>query len=310
MKLSVIIPCKNEEQNVIDIHESIAKVLKDISYELIFIDDGSTDATLKNLKYLYSKDKLHVKVISLSRNFKKEAAMYAGLSKATGAYTCIVDADLQQNPKYILEMYKYLEKNQEYDQVAMVMDRKKIDNKIKRLFKKLFYKIITKLSDVEFVDGASDFRMFKNNVKEAIISLTESNRFSKGIFSWIGFNTKYLPYKVEKRKKGETKFTYKESFKYAFEGIVSFSTKPLRIAMVIGVICSLLAFIYFIITIIQTFIFGIDVPGYASLLCMILFLGGTQLITIGILGEYLGKTYIESKRRPIYISREEIGFDK
>ncbi len=308
MKLSVIIPCKNEENNVTFIAEKLSMNLKDIKYELIFIDDGSTDSTLSNLKKLNSKDPLHIKIISFSRNFKKEAAMYDGLLKSSGEYTCIIDGDLQQNPEYLMQMIDFLDKNNEYDQVAMVLNKRK-DNIIFRMFKGLFYKMINFISDIKFVNGASDFRMFRLNVKDAILQLTESNRFSKGIFSWIGFNTKYLPYKVEARNSGKSKFSFRQSMTYAMDGILGFSSKPLRVATYLGVITSIIAFIYFIYLVIKTLAFGIDVPGYSSTLCIILLLGGIQLITIGILGEYLSKTYLETKRRPIFITKEEIGFD-
>ena len=307
MKLSVIIPCYNEEGNIYAMYDKLESDLSKYHYEIIFIDDGSDDNTYKVMKSIYNKDK-KVKVISFSRNFGKEAAIYAGLKKASGEYTAIIDGDLQQNPQYLVRMLKFLEKNGSYDQVAMVMLKRDKESIIARVLKKCFYKIIDSLSDIHFVSGASDFRMFRGNVRDAVISLSENNRFSKGIFSWVGFNTEYMEYEVEPRNSGETKFNLKSSFRYALEGILGFSTKPLRIATYIGILSSLFAFIYMIYIFIKTMIFGIDLPGYSSIMCIVLLLGGIQLITIGILGEYLAKNYLETKKRPIYISREEIGF--
>ena len=308
MKLSVIIPCMNEENNVVELYSKLSVTLKSVPHELLFIDDGSTDKTLSKLKDIYSSDKKHVRVISFSRNFKKEAAIYAGIIRSTGDFTCIIDGDLQQNPNYLIEMLNFLKDNPDYDQVAMVMSKRNNGNIITRIGGKIFYRLIDIISDIHFVSGASDFRMFNNNVKNAIISLTENNRFSKGIFSWVGFKTKYMEYKVEKRKSGKSKFNFKANFSYAIEGILGFSTKPLRIATYLGLITSFIAFIYLIQILIQTLIMGIDAPGYASMMIVILLMGGIQLITIGILGEYLAKNYMETKKRPIYIAKEEIGF--
>ena len=307
MKLSVIIPCYNEEGNVIPMYNKLCEVLGKEKFELIFVDDGSADKTLEMLKILYDNDKKRVRVVTFSRNFGKDAAMYAGLSKAVGEYTCIIDADLQQSPEYLVKMLNYLEENKEYDQVAMIINSRN-KNILMKLFSIMFYKLIDAISDIKFVSGASDFRMFRSNVKDAIVSLGENNRFSKGIFAWIGFNTKYMTYEVKNRFSGKTKFNFRSSFKYGIEGILGFTTKPLRIATYIGLISSFTAFITILVIIIRTAIYGIDVPGFASLMCVILLIGGIQLITIGILGEYLAKNYLETKKRPIYISKEEIGF--
>lgn len=309
MKLSVIIPSYNEEGNCKSIYKSLEKTLRTIEYELIYIDDGSKDNTYKELEELYQQDKQHVKVISFSRNFKKEAAMYAGLCHSQGEYTCIIDGDMQQNPKYLLEMLNYLEEHEEYDQVAMVMKKRKADNFIMRIAKKAFYKLIDWLSDIHFESNASDFRMFRSCVKDAIVNLSEKNRFSKGIFSWIGFNTKYMEYEVEPRVKGKSSFTFKVSLRYGLDGILGYSVKPLRMSTYLGILSSSCAFIYAIITIIQKLVWGIDVNGYASLMCVILLLGGIQLITIGILGEYLAKAYLETKNRPVYIIKKTLGFE-
>ena len=309
MLLSVIIPSYNEEGNITELNKKLTNTLNDLEYELIYINDGSTDKTLDKIKDIYEKDNEHIKYISFSKNFGKEAAMYAGLKHASGYYTCIIDSDLQQNPKYILNMLDYLKTHESTDQIAMVMKNREKENIFNKISKKLFYKLINKLSDIEIVNGASDFRMFNSSVKNAILSLSEKNRFSKGIFSWVGFNTEYMYYNVEKRFSGKTKFGTKNQIKYAITGITNYSTKPLQLSTIIGFIVSFISLIYIIITILQVLIFGKDVPGYASLLVSILFIGGLELIFIGILGTYLGKTYSETKNRPIYIEKETKGFD-
>ena len=235
--------------------------------------------------------------------------MYAGLSHASGEYTCIIDGDMQQNPSYLIEMMNFLDENPNYDQVAMVMKKRKVDSLLMRICKKAFYRLIDKISDIHFENGASDFRMFRRTVTNVIVNLSEKNRFSKGIFAWIGFNTKYMEYEVQPRLNGKSNFNFSVSFRYALDGILGYSVKPLRISTYIGVISSIAAFIYAIVIIIQKLGWGIAVSGYASLICVILFLGGIQLITIGILGEYLAKTYLETKNRPIYVVRKSFGFE-
>ena len=310
MKLSVLVPAYNEEGNIDNIYKNIKNIFNDISYEIIFVNDGSKDRTEKVMSAIYKADPSHVRIINFSRNFGKDAAIYAGLEHATGEYTAIIDADMEQNPKYLLEMLTFLDKNPDYDQVAMIIKKRKAGSFIKRSFAKAFYKVINILSDVKFTEDASDFRMFRENVRNAILSLTERNRFSKGIFSWIGFNTKTMEYEVGKRTSGVTKFNFKSSFKYALEGIIGFSVKPLRVATVLGLITSLCGFIYLIYLIVKTIIFGIETPGFATIVYIILFIGGIQLISIGILGEYLSKTFIETKGRPIYVAKSKIGFDE
>ncbi len=309
MKLNVVIPCYNEEGNIALMHEKLTNTLKDINYELIFINDGSKDNTYQKLEDIYKLDPKHVKVINFSRNFGKDAAIYAGLSNAKAEYTTIVDADLQQNPKYIIEMLNFLETNKDYDAVAMVNQKRPNEKVIARILKGAFYKFMNKLSDTKFHNGASDFRMFRSNVVKSIVSLGENNRFSKGIFSWVGFNTKYLEYEVEERHSGKSNFNLIKSFKYAWHGIVNFSVKPLRLATTFGVISSLSAFIYLIVTLIKTLITGSDVPGYPSLICVMLLLGGLNLLATGILGEYIAKMYLEIKKRPIYVAKNTLGFD-
>lgn len=309
MQIDVIVPLYNEENNIEPLYNELAKVLKNIKYNVIFIDDGSSDNSLDKLKSLYNKDKDKVKVISFSRNFGKESAMYAGLKASHAKYACIVDADLQQNPKYILDMYYFLENNQEYDEVAMVNDYSN-ENFFIRFLKKTFYKTMEKATDQKTVTGASDFRLMKKDVANAIVNMGETNRFSKGLFAWIGFNTYYMNYKVEKRHSGESKFKLGKQFSYAKEGILNFSTKPLKLATILGSIISIGSFIYFIIIVLQTIINGKDLPGYASMMCVMLLLGGIQLLVLGIIGEYIAKSYTEIKNRPIYITKAKLGFDE
>lgn len=307
MKLSVIVPTYNEEECILDFYEETTKVLNGFDYNIIFVDDGSKDKTLKVLKEIYSKDKDKdkVKIINFSRNFGKDAAIYAGLKNSKSEYTVIIDADLQQNPKYIIQMIEELDNNESLDGICMVQSSKK-----ERFFQKLFYKIINKISKTEFVVGASDFRIFRKQVVNKIISLGEANRFSKGIFSWVGFNIKYMNYKVEDRKKGTSKWTFFKLFSYAIDGFVNFSIAPLKIAIYAGTLSSVAAFIYFIFVIIKTLFLGETIQGYPTIVSLILLIGGIQLLCIGILGEYLGKTYLETKQRPIYIEKERIGFDE
>ena len=309
MKISVLIPAYNEEGNITELNKRLTNTLKEYNYELIYINDGSKDKTLEKIKNI-SKNADNIKYISFSRNFGKDAAIYAGLKYSTGDFICIIDADLQQNPKYIISMYEHLVKNEELDQIAMVMKNRNKEKLITKVMKKTFYKTINNLSDTKFVDGASDFRMFRKNVKKAILDISEKNRFTKGIFSWVGFNTEYIYYTVEDRFSGKTKYNGKEQLKYALTGITNYSIKPLYLSTIIGIIISILAFIYIIVTIFQVLIFGKDVPGYASLLVISLFMGSLQLIFIGIVGTYLGKTYIETKNRPIFIEKETKGFDE
>lgn len=309
MKLSIIVPAYNEEGNLKVLLESIKKTLKDYTYEVIFVNDGSTDKTSLVLNKLYESNSDIVKVINFSRNFGKDAAIYAGCTYASAELTCIIDADMEQDPKYIMDMLDFLDNHEDYDQVAMTIKKRKAGSFIKRFCAKMFYKFINKISDIRFQEGASDFRMFRRNVLDAILSLPEKNRFSKGIFNWIGFNTKTIEYDVGKRLSGESKFNFKTSFKYAKEGIIGYSIKPLRIATYIGIITAVLGFIYLIYLIVKTIIIGVDTPGFATIVSLILLIGGIQLLSIGILGEYLAKTFIETKNRPIYLLKSKIGFD-
>lgn len=304
MKLSFVIPCYNEESNVKLIHDEIAKIFLPLyKYEIIFVNDGSSDNTLKSLKEILKNSKTKIKVINFSRNFGKEAAIYAGLKEAKGDYISLIDADMQQDPKYVLEMVSFLDKNEEYDSVAMYQDKRK-EGKVLAFFKKSFYKIINKISDTKFQSNASDFRTFRKCVIKSVLELKEYYRFSKGIFSWVGYNTYYMPYTVKERATGTTKWSFKKLFKYALDGIISFTTAPLKMATYIGLMSSFASIVYLIFVIIQKLAWGIDIPGYATIITLILFLGGMQLFSLGIIGEYIGRNYIETKNRPIYIAKE------
>lgn len=307
MDLSIVVPCYNEEKNVGLFYHEVVKALKNhkIKYEIIFINDGSKDNTLDNLKQIAEMAKEKIKIINFSRNFGKEAGIYAGLKEAKGNYVSIIDVDLQQEPSLILKMLDIIKDNNDYDCVAAYQEKRK-DPFFRKIFSNLFYKLINKISDVNFVNGASDFRLLNRKMVDAILELSEYYRFSKGIFSFVGFNTYYLPYTANKRVHGESKWSFLKLIKYAIEGLVAFTTAPLRIATYFGIVISGISFIYLVILISQTLILGIDVPGYASILSMVLLLGGIQLFALGIIGEYLGRTYVETKRRPIYIAKEII----
>ena len=301
--LALIVPCYNEEPNVVPFYQEIIKTLKDINPKLIFINDGSKDKTYDKLKELADQSKIDITIINFSRNFGKEAAIYAGLLHSNEDLTCLIDADLQQDPKYVKEMYNILNTNEAIDMIAMYQKERK-EGAVLKVFKGMFYKIINRLSEVDFVNGASDFRMFNKNVKNAILELKEQNRFSKGLFSWVGFNVEYLEYEVKEREHGTSKWSFFKLFKYAMKGIMSFSTAPIKLATITGMLASIAAIIYLIITIIQKLTFGIEVSGYATIIVLILFFGGLELLVMGILGEYIGSIYIENKNRPIFIAKE------
>lgn len=306
-KISLIVPCYNEEQVINMFYEKTKEVLEQISenytYEFIFIDDGSKDNTLNLLKNLRNEDE-KVTIISFSRNFGKEAGIYAGLNNSTGDLVVIMDADLQHPPTIILEMIKGIEEG--YDTVTTRRKNRKGEPVIKSAFSRLFYKIMNKIVDFELVQGAQDFRMMKREVADAILSLKEYNRFSKGIFSWVGFKVKYIEIENVERAAENTKWSFKSLFKYALEGILSFSTIPLRISTLLGLIVSFIAIVAICIIIAQTIIFGKDVPGYASIITTVLFMGGVQLTCLGIISEYISKMYLEIKDRPKYIIREKL----
>ena len=311
MKLSLVVPCFNEEANVERFFEEVNKTFagKVTDYEIIFVDDGSRDGTYKRLKDIYeSCSESTVQVLSFSRNFGKESAIYAGLKASKGERVCVIDADLQQHPRVVLEMLSVIEGDGSIDCVGAYQENRK-EGKVLSAFKSAFYKIINKITDVDFVNGASDFRLMSRKMVDAVLSMSEYHRFSKGIFSWVGFNTVYIPYTVEERAFGESKWSFTKLFKYAIEGIVSFSTFPLKLATAIGMITSFASVIYLAVVILQKLIQGIDVPGYATIVVLVLFLGGMQLFCLGILGEYLSKIYVQVKDRPIYILKEHLGKD-
>lgn len=306
MKLSLVIPCYNEENNVFVFFSEVKKVFSecDFSYEFIFVNDGSRDNTQNNLKKLVSENQnSKIKVVNLSRNFGKEAAVFTGLKYAEGELTCIIDADLQQRPETVLKMMKLLD--DDTDCVAAFQD-KRHEGKVLTFFKNSFYKIINGFSDIEFVNGASDFRLFRKNVRDALLSMPEYYRFSKGLFSWVGFNTKYMPYEAGARHDGVSTWSFKKLFKYAVDGIVSFTTTPLKIAMHLGAASSLAAFLYALFVIIKRLAFGVEVKGYATIVVLILLLGGIQLICLGVIGEYLAKVFVQGKNRPISIVKDVI----
>lgn len=306
--LSLVIPCYNEENNIQILFDEVNKVFLNNNindYEFVFVNDGSTDKTYQNLKKVYNENhsQYNIKVLTFSRNFGKESAMYAGMSKASGDLVCIIDADLQQRPEVIVEMLKHLNEDEDLDCVTAYQEERK-ESKVLSFFKSSFYKIINKISDVEFVNGASDFRLMRRNMVDAILDMTEYHRFSKGLFSYVGFNTKYIPYTVAERGNGESKWSFYKLFKYALEGIFAFSTLPLKIATYAGFFSSFCSLIYLVVVVLQKLIKGIDVPGYATIVVLLLFIGGLQLFCLGILGEYISKMYVQVKDRPIYILKE------
>ena len=270
---------------------------------ILFVNDGSRDNTLFQLKKLYAAHKCPTKVVSFSRNFGKEAAVYAGMREAVGEYVALIDADLQQRPEIVRDMVKILDEQPEYDVVAAYQDRRG-EGKVLSFFKRSFYSVINRLSDVKFRPDASDFRCFRKSVADSILSMTECHRFSKGIFSWVGFNTYFMPYEAQQRNAGQTSWSFRKLFKYAIHGIEAFTTAPLNIATYVGGFSALLSGIYMLVVFIQKLFFGIDVPGYATLVVLILFIGGIQMLMLGIMGQYIAKIYIEGKRRPVYIAKE------
>lgn len=309
MKLSLIVPCYNEEGNVEKFFSEVNLVFKNKveDYEFVFVNDGSTDKTYKKLKYIHSElnAKNNVQVLTFSRNFGKESAIYAGLSKAKGDLVCLIDADLQQRPEVVLEMLDVLNSDEELDCVTAYQEKRK-ENAAVSFIKSSFYRFINKISDVDFVNGASDFRLMKRPMVDAILQMSEFHRFSKGIFSYVGFNTKYIPYTVAERESGESKWGMRKLFKYALEGIFAFSTMPLKISTFIGLLASFVSIIYLGVVVIQKIFWGIDVPGYATIVALMLLIGGLVLFCLGIIGEYLSKMYVQVKNRPIYILKEHL----
>lgn len=304
-KISVIVSCYNEEESLPLFYEEMNKVMDEMSqndFELIFVNDGSRDNTLKEIKELRAKDK-RVRYFSFSRNFGKEAAMKAGLDYSTGDYVTLMDADLQDPPKMLPEMLNILE-SEHYDCVGTRRVTRKGEPVIRSFFARKFYKIINKMSKVEMVDGARDYRLMTRQMVEAIKSCEEYNRYSKGLWSFVGFKTKWLEFENVQRVAGETKWSFWKLFKYAVEGIVAFTTAPLTMAAFLGILFCFIAFIMIIVIIFKTLVWGDPVSGWPSLACIIIFVSGIQLFFMGIFGEYLAKTYLETKKRPIYIVKE------
>lgn len=304
-KISLIVPCYNEEICLPLFDEEINDVILQMSnyeFEIIYVNDGSTDKTLDILRDL-SQKRSFVRYISFSRNFGKESAMYAGFTNATGDYVAIMDADLQDPPSLLPEMIKYLESG-EYDSVATRRINRDGEPPIRSLFARLFYKIINKISDADIVDGARDYRLMKKEMVDVIVEMSERNRFSKGIFGWIGFRTYWYPYQNRERTAGETKWSFWKLLKYSIDGIVSFSQVPLNIASWMGISCTGISLLAILFIIVRKLIFGDEVQGWASNMCVVIFMGGIQLFCIGVIGQYVGKTYAETKKRPHYIVSE------
>ena len=306
--LSVVVPCYNEEENIRDFSDELFRNApffkeKEIAVELLYIDDGSKDRTVEEVKKLCRED-ARVHLLSLSRNFGKEAAIYAGLQKSKGDYVVLMDVDLQDPPSLLPEMYGYIE--QGYDSVATRRVTRKGEPPVRSFFARMFYRIMNKISRTEIVDGARDYRLMSRQVVDAILAMTEYNRLTKGIFGWVGYETKWLEYENIERRKGETKWSFWKLFAYSLEGITAFSTVPLTIAALIGALFCLLAFVMIIIIIVKTLIFGDPTSGWPSLVCIIMMVSGVQLFCLGIVGQYLSKTYMEVKKRPIYLVKEDI----
>lgn len=303
---SCIVPCFNEEEVIPLYYEEMQKVRKQeegkIDFEIIFIDDGSKDKTLEVIKKLSEQDEC-IHYVSFSRNFGKEAAMYAGFEHANGEYVVTMDVDLQDPPHLIPEMIRCIEE-EGYDSVATRRVTRKGEPPIRSFFARRFYGLINKISDADIVDGARDFRMMKRDMVNAILSMPEYNRFTKGIFGWVGFKTKWIEFENVERAAGETKWSFWKLFRYALEGIIAFSTVPLTIVSLIGVGVCIIAFLFLLFVVIRAVIFGDPVAGWPSLICVISFLSGIQLLGIGVVGMYLSKTYLETKKRPIYIKKE------
>lgn len=308
MKLSLVAPCYNEEGNVRVFCETAREVLKGIEYEIVFINDGSRDHTYEEQRKIFDEHRENITLINFSRNFGKEAGIYAGLTHAKGDFVCIIDTDMQQPIEVAREMLEFLEQNPDYDEVAAYQEAR-IENKLMTMAKDGFYWLINKMCDVELYKSASDFRMMRRTVVKAILQMSEYHRFSKGIFAWVGFNTYYRPYEVHERNAGTTSWSVSKLINYAIEGVVSFSTKPLRVVIKLGIGTSALAFLYMVIVVLQKLVFGNDVPGYPTIIVLILLIGGIQLTVLGIIGEYLSKVHIEVKNRPIYISKEILSYD-
>lgn len=307
-KLSLVVPCFNEEETIPYFYDAILKIEKELQalnleIEFCFVDDGSSDGTLEKLREYHAKDE-RVHYVSFSRNFGKEAALYAGLESATGDYIVTMDVDLQHPPGYLPRMYSII-KNEDYDCVATRRFDRKGEPAVRSFFSKLFYKIINKMSSTEIVDGAQDYRMMKRKVVEAVLADKEYNRFTKGIYSWVGFKTIWLEYTNVEREHGSTKWSFWKLFLYSIDGILGYTTAPLAMASVLGIIFCFISFIAFCVIFIRALIWGDPVAGWPSTMCIMIFLGGIQLFCMGIIGLYLSKTYLETKKRPLYLVKEK-----
>lgn len=307
--LTVVVPCYNEEEAIPFFYEEMLKTIdvfnKDfpsVEFEMLFIDDGSKDKTLKVLREYNEKDK-RVRYVSFSRNFGKEAGIYAGLDNAKGDYVVIMDADLQDPPSLLPEMFKAVTE-EGFDSAATRRVTRKGEPVIRSFFARMFYKLMARISKTEIVDGARDYRIMTRQMVDAILSMGEYNRFTKGIYGWVGFETKWFEYENVERVAGETKWSFWKLFMYSIEGVIGFSTAPLVISSFFGILCMLLAFVMIVFIIIRKLIYGDPTSGWPSLVCIIMLIGGMQLSCIGIVGEYLAKTYLETKHRPIYIAKE------
>ena len=306
--LSIIVPCFNEEENVPYFYEELMKnetffKEKGLEIEILYINDGSKDGTVAEVKRLHEKDE-RVHLISFSRNFGKEAAMYAGLQKSKGDYVVIMDVDLQDPPALLPEMYSYIEEG--YDSVATRRVSRKGEPPIRSFFARMFYRLMDKISQAEIMDGARDYRLMTRQMVDGILAMTEYNRFTKGIFGWVGYETKWIEFENVERAKGETKWNFWKLFKYSIEGITAFSTVPLTIASFMGVAFCIVAFLAVVFVVVRKLLFGDPVSGWASQVCITLFVSGVQLFCVGIVGQYLAKTYMEVKKRPIYLVKEEL----
>ena len=303
--ITIVVPCYNEEQALPLFYQEITRVAQEmapVDFEFLFVDDGSKDNTLPVLRSLAEADK-RVRFLSFSRNFGKEAGMLAGLQHAKGDFVALMDADLQDPPSLLPELYHAVTQ-EGYDCAATRRTTRQGEPPIRSFFARQFYRLINRISDANIVDGARDYRLMRRSVVNAILSLGEYNRFSKGIFGWVGFKTKWVPYENVERVAGETKWSFWKLFRYSLEGIVGFSTVPLAMASVLGVVLCLAAAVAILVIVVKTLLFGDPVGGWPSMMCAILFLGGVQLLSIGILGQYLAKTYLETKKRPVYLVRE------
>ena len=311
MKLSLVVPCYNEAENVAAFQDAVIGAFEGCGYdyEIIFVNDGSKDATLHNLRKIFRAQRCPVKVVSFSRNFGKEAGIYAGMKEADGEYISLIDADLQQRPEIVRDMVKILNESPEYDVVAAYQDRRG-EGKVLSFFKKSFYAIINKLSNVTLQPDASDFRTFRRSVRDSILDLAEYHRFSKGIFAWVGYDTCFIPYTACERHAGTTKWNFWKLLNYAIDGIIGYSTAPLRFSTYLGGLSAIAAVIYLIVVVLQKIIWGIDVPGYATIIVLLLFFGSMQLFGLGIIGEYVGRTFEQSKNRPVYIAKEILRYNE